>query len=66
VPVDEAGFLAAAARFGYPVEDGLAAVLGAVRLRFRPWASGALAPEDMGAITDLAVRFAVDRGGADT
>lgn len=66
VPVDEAGFLAAAARFGYPVEDGLAAVLGAVRLRFRPWASGELAPEDMGAILDLAARFAVDRSGADT
>ena len=61
---DEAGFLAAAARFGYPAGAGLAPVLSAFRLRFRPWADGPLAPEDMGAIADLARRFPVDRGGA--
>jgi N-acetylmuramoyl-L-alanine amidase len=61
---DEAGFLAAAARFGYPADEGVDAVLAAVRLRFRPWADGTLAPEDMGAIENLAARFPVDRGGA--
>lgn len=65
-PVSEAGFLDAAGRFGYPVEAGAAPVLTAFRQRFRPGATGPLAPGDMAAITDLAARFGVDRGGADT
>jgi len=56
LPADPAAFLAAAARFGYPTEHGLAPILTAFRLRFRPWASGPLAPADMAAITDLARR----------
>jgi N-acetylmuramoyl-L-alanine amidase len=45
----EAAFLAAAGRFGYPVaEAGPEAVLAAFRLRFRPWATGPVAPEDVG------------------
>lgn len=65
-PVSEARFLDAAEHFGYPVEAGTEAVLAAFRLRFRPGASGPLAPADMGTITDLAARFGVDRGGAGT
>lgn len=60
-PVDEAGFLAAAAGFGYPVEAGLDPVLAAFRARFRPGARGPLAAADMGPILDLAARFPVDR-----
>lgn len=45
----EAAFLAAAERFGYPVpEAGAEAVLAAFRLRFRPWATGPVSPEDVG------------------
>jgi len=58
---DEARFLAEAARFGYPIEHGPGPVLGAFRTRFRPGASGALAPTDMAAIADLSRRFPVDR-----
>jgi N-acetylmuramoyl-L-alanine amidase len=58
---DEAAFLKAARAFGYPVEDGFAAVLAAFRARFRPWARGSLDESDMAAIEDLARRFAVDR-----
>ena len=65
-PASAARFLDAAQHFGYPVEAGAEAVLTAFRLRFRPHATGPLAPADMGAITDLAARFGVDRGGADT
>lgn len=45
-PVDEARFLAALYRFGYPTGD-LATRLAAFRLRFRPGASGPLDPLDM-------------------
>lgn len=48
-PGGSAAFLAAAGRFGYPVsEAGAEAVLAAFRLRFRPWATGPVAPEDVG------------------
>lgn len=58
---DEAAFLAAAARFGYPVADGLAPVLDALRARFRPWATGPLDGTDMAIVANLAHRFPVDR-----
>ncbi len=54
---DPAAFLEHAARFGYPTGHGLATVLFAFRLRFRPGATGPLAPADMAAIADLARRF---------
>lgn len=55
-PGGEAAFAAAAERVGYPVaEAGTAAVLAAFRLRFRPWATGPLAPEDVGTAEALAV-----------
>lgn len=47
-------FAAAAERFGYPVaEAGAEAALAAFRLRFRPWASGPVTPEDVGTAEDL-------------
>ncbi|MFT3975372.1 MAG: N-acetylmuramoyl-L-alanine amidase [Amaricoccus sp.] len=53
-PGGEPAFAAAAERFGYPLADaGLADVLAAFRLRFRPWASGPLSPEDVGTAEDL-------------
>lgn len=63
---DAAGFLTAAARFGYPAGEGLEAVLAAFRLRFRPGAGGPLSADDMGAITDLAHRFPIDRTAPNT
>ncbi len=49
-----------AAAFGYPsvAEDAL---LRAFRLRFRPWATGALDDTDRALAADLARRFPVDR-----
>ncbi len=62
-PGDPAGFRAAARAFGYPdVPD--AALLAAVRLRFRPWATGPLDALDAGLVADLARRFPVDGTGA--
>jgi len=58
---DETAFLAAAERFGYPVEAGLDTVLTAFRARFRPWGEGPLDGPDMAAARDLARRFPVDR-----
>lgn len=57
---DEAAFLQAAARFGYPAEVGLAPILDAFRQRFRPFADGPLEGADMGAMLDLAARYGVD------
>lgn len=54
---DAAGFDAAAAAFGYDPDLPHAARLAAFRLRFRPWAQGALDVQDMAAITDLARRY---------
>jgi N-acetylmuramoyl-L-alanine amidase len=54
-----AGFRAAARAFGWPdVADDL--LLGALRLRFRPWARGPLDAVDAGIAADLAARFPVD------
>jgi len=64
VPVDEARFLADAGAFGWPAELGLAPVLAALRLRFRPGASGPLAPADAAVAADLARRFPVDPGAS--
>ncbi len=50
----------AASRFGYAPDLPDEALLGAFRLRFRPWAAGPLCPADIAAIEDLAARFAVD------
>lgn len=54
-----AGFQALAQNFGYPDAD-LDTTLAAFRLRFRPRAAGPLAPQDMGAIADLAARYGSD------
>ncbi len=55
---DPADFLPALQRFGYPAAapDTL---LAAFRLRFRPWATGPLSPQDAGAAANLARRFPV-------
>ena len=53
-PPDPARFLALASRFGYDPAPGPDTILSAFRLRFRPWASGPLAAEDMAAVADLA------------
>lgn len=49
-------FAAAADRFGYPVSEvGVELALKAFRLRFRPWAEGPLAAEDVGTAEALPV-----------
>jgi N-acetylmuramoyl-L-alanine amidase len=54
-PCDAARFRADARAFGYgEMPDDL--LLQVMRLRFRPWASGPLAPEDCAAMADLALR----------
>jgi len=62
VAPDPAGFAGAARAFGYP-DAPFDVLLRAVRLRFRPWASGPLDAVDMGIVRDLARRFPVDAGG---
>lgn len=61
--VSEADFLRDAECFGYAVREEVTAddVLRAFRLRFRPYATGPLGPEDCAMIADLARRFPVDR-----
>ncbi len=59
-------FAAHARAFGYP-EAPEAALLAAFRLRFRPWARGAVDGVDAGLAADLAARFPARfpaRGGA--
>jgi N-acetylmuramoyl-L-alanine amidase len=58
-------FSADARRFGYPEADP-AHVLTAFRLRFRPWARGPVDQVDAGVIADLARRFPVDAGAANS
>lgn len=53
-------FLTDAAIFGWPTDAGLATVLAALRLRFRPGAVGPLDAADMAIAADLARRFPVD------
>jgi N-acetylmuramoyl-L-alanine amidase len=60
---DAAAFARVAQVFGYP-EAAPEVLLRAVRLRFRPWASGPGEAADMAIVTDLSRRFAVDGGGA--
>jgi N-acetylmuramoyl-L-alanine amidase len=55
------GFVAAARAFGYP-DAPEEVLLGALRLRFRPWARGPLDRVDAGIAADLARRFPVDGG----
>lgn len=57
VPTDPAQFLTAARAFGYPDAPG-DALLTAFRLRFRPWARGAVDGWDAALACDLARRFA--------
>ena len=61
-------FLTDAARFGYRAPDGCAdpqaAILTALRLRFRPQANGPLDATDRAIAADLARRFPVDRAAA--
>jgi len=57
-------FMTNAAAFGYPTEHGEAAILEAVRQRFRPMAAGSSAPADAtdrAIIANLASRFGIDR-----
>ena len=61
-PPDAARFRALAGRIGYDMRAGDAALLAALRLRFRPWGRGPLAAADMGVAADLARRFPVDWG----
>jgi N-acetylmuramoyl-L-alanine amidase len=56
-PADPAQFLSAARAFGYP-DAPAGALLAAFRLRFRPWARGALDGWDAALACDLARRFA--------
>ena len=56
-PAPPGDFTADLRRFGYPPADD-AALLLAFRLRFRPWATGPLSPEDASLAADLAQRFA--------
>ncbi len=55
-----AAFLAAARAFGYPHDAAPDAVRDAFRHRFRPWATGAISPEDTEAAQSLARRFGID------
>jgi len=50
-----------AGQIGYGAEFSDAAVLAALRLRWRPWARGPLALADMAVLADIAARFPVDR-----
>ena len=59
----ETRFREAAVAFGYDPELELELLLEAVRLRFRPWATGPLQAADVAVIRDLAARFPVDRRG---
>ena len=59
--VSPARFRALARRFGYTADVADEVLLAAVRLRFRPGATGPLESRDMDLIADLAARFPVDR-----
>jgi N-acetylmuramoyl-L-alanine amidase len=62
--VDNGAFHAALLALGYP-DLAPDLLLGAFRLRFRPWASGPLEAEDIGMAADLAARFPVDASARD-
>lgn len=61
---EPADFATSARAFGYP-ELPEAQLLAAFRLRFRPWARGALDDIDRRLIADLALRFPVDAPAPD-
>jgi N-acetylmuramoyl-L-alanine amidase len=61
--VDGAAFRALAASAGYGMAAPDEVLLAAVRLRFRPWATGRLDAQDMAVVQQLA-RLSVDAGGA--
>ncbi len=58
---DMGRFRALASSAGYGDEFSDAEVLKALRLRFRPWARGALDETDIAIIADIARRFPVDQ-----
>lgn len=58
---DEGQFRDLARQVGYTAEVSDDRLLAAVRLRFRPWASGPLKQDDLDCLMDLALRFPVDR-----
>ncbi len=58
-----AAFRELAGQVGYGAEFSDADILKALRLRWRPWAHGPLAPGDMAVLADIAARFPVDRAG---
>lgn len=62
---DPAGFMACLRTIGYTAEAPPDILTRAFRLRFRPWADGALTPGDMGAALDLADRFPADSFAVD-
>jgi N-acetylmuramoyl-L-alanine amidase len=57
---DQVAFMAAARAFGYTYSTDPALVLQALRLRFRPFATGPLDAGDMGLMLALAHAFPVD------
>lgn len=59
-PPDAGLFRAALTRIGYDPAQPDGVLLAAFRLRFRPWARGALEATDCALSDDLARRFAVD------
>lgn len=61
---DPAALRAAMAAFGYAPDLADDLLLTALRLRFRPWGQGPLAPADLAVALDLAARFPVDRAMA--
>ena len=64
LPVDPVRFARDASRFGYATDVPPEARLAAMRLRFRPAASGPLSPADMAVMADLARRWPVDAARA--
>ena len=65
-PCDETGFGDALKLFGMTTQTDRKTMLTAFRLRFRPWATGPLDKTDLAMAQDLARRFPVDRGRANT
>ncbi|RVV96918.1 N-acetylmuramoyl-L-alanine amidase [Mesobaculum littorinae] len=61
-PVAEARFAAACTAVGYPADVAPDVCLAAFRLRFRPWARGALDAQDVAVAEAVARAFPVDRG----
>ena len=58
---DKAAFMSAARTFGYTHSDDPTVLLQALRLRFRPFATGPLCAADMGLMLALARSYPVDQ-----